>query len=239
MELQKGDRELEALNIQLNDQDSLRQYKEPYDHYSVSFIPHLFGCSLVWCGNIVYGKEPSYLKFRAIEVIARVPYYSWISASYTMLTFFYNDPAKAMKLSEVEKYARLAEDNETMHVVVISELAQKEGKVGFVRHTLIPMLFAFFYFWSSYILFLLYPRYSYELNYFFENHAFDQYDRFLEMYREELKQKTISSDFLNWYGRSPRTQYEFFMSVRNDEIIHRNTSIERIQTDIEKTSERN
>ncbi|MFM2374198.1 MAG: Alternative oxidase, partial [Candidatus Parcubacteria bacterium] len=89
--------------------------------------------------------------------------------------------------------------------------------------------FAFFYFWSSYILFLVKPRYSYELNFMFENHAFLQYDRFLEIYGEELKRKHVQSDFLEWYGRHPRNQYEFFLSVRNDEIIHRNTSIHEIQ----------
>ncbi len=180
------------------------------------------------CGNLVYGREPSYLKFRAVEVIARVPYYSWTSAEYSLMTFFYTNQEKAMKLSNTTKFARMAEDNETMHVIVISQLAKAERKAGFIRHTLIPMLFAFFYFWSSYFLYLLKPRYSYELNYLFESHAFAQYDRFLELFGDELHKKPILNDFLDWYGRYPRSQYEFFLSVRNDEIIHRNMSIERI-----------
>ena len=39
-----------------------------------------------------------------------------------------------------------------MHVVVISQLAKRGQKAGFFLHTLIPMLFAFFYFWWSYLL---------------------------------------------------------------------------------------
>jgi hypothetical protein len=229
MELQRGNEELEQLNQALNDPEVLARYKEVLDNYTPAWLPRFLGKVLVWCGNVVYGSEPSYLKFRAVEVIARVPYHSWASAAYTLLTLCYANEAKAIQLSGVAKYARLAQDNETMHVVVISHLAQKEGHAGFICYTLIPMLFAFFYFWSSYILFLVKPRYSYELNFMFENHAFLQYDRFLEIYGEELKRKHVQSDFLEWYGRHPRNQYEFFLSVRNDEIIHRNTSIHEIQ----------
>lgn len=228
MELQRGNEELEALNKTLNDPEELRAYKEPYDSYRPALLPRLLGRFLVFAGNLVYGKEPSYMKFRAVEVIARVPYHSWSSAAYTMLTMFYTNEHKAKRLSEVAKYARLAQDNETMHVVVISQLAAHEERAGMFRHTLIPMLFAFFYFWWSYVLYLVNPRYSYELNYMFEGHAFEQYDRFLETCGEELKKKPIASEFLEWYGRHPRSQYEFFLSVRNDEIIHRNTSIREI-----------
>ena len=229
MELQRGSGELEKLNEALNDEQVLADYKRPFDNYHASVFPRMLGNLLVWCGNTVYGEAPSYLKFRAVEVIARVPYQSWDSAAYTLLTLFYCDEKKALKLSNLAKYARVAQDNETMHVVVISTLAAQEAKAGTIRHTLIPMLFAFFYFWMSYLLFLIKPRYSYELNYLFESHAFEQYDRFLKLQGPELKKKPISSEFLEWYGRHPRTQYEFFLSVRNDEIIHRNTSIEEIK----------
>jgi len=229
MELQRGDPELEDLNKALNDPELLENYKRPYDNYQVSIVPKILGNILVWFGNIVYGKRPSYLKFRAVEVIARVPYQSWSSAAYTLLTLFYKNQKKAMALANVTKYARLAQDNETMHVVVISHLAQKHARAGFIRYTCIPLVFAFFYFWSSYLLYLLNRRYSYELNYLFESHAFSQYSEFLITHEEELKDRAMVSDFLEWYGRYPRSEYEFFQSVRNDEIIHRNTSIKEIE----------
>jgi hypothetical protein len=229
MELMRGDTDLERLNQELNDPAQLEAYKKPYDTYKPAAIPRMLGHFLVWSGNVVYGHEPSYLKFRAVEVIARVPYHSWSSAAYTMLTMFYTDEKKAMALSNVSKYARIAQENETMHVVVISNLAKSEGKAGFLRHNFIPMWFAFFYFWWSYFLYLANPRYSYELNYMFENHAFEQYNEFLEKHGEELRKKTVESEFLAWYGRNPRSQYEFFLSVRNDEMIHRNTSIKEIE----------
>lgn len=219
--------EFEKLVQSLNDPESLRAYKEPLDHYLTSFLPRLLGGALIFFGNLVYGK-PSYLKFRAVEVIARVPYQSWSSAAFTLLTLFYTDSKRALRLSTISRFSRFASDNETMHVVVISELAKKEEPGGLIRHTLIPMSFAFFYFWMSYVMYLINPRWSLETNYLFEQHAFDQYSLFLRDNEALLKSKSIESEFLAWYGRHPRSQYEFFESVRNDEIIHRNQSIHEI-----------
>ncbi len=229
MELVRGNEELEKLNQELNDPKHLLAYKTIYDNYRPSFLPRVSGNFLVWCGNLFYGSEPSYLKFRAVEVIARVPYHSWSSAAYTLMTIFYKDEHKALKLASVTKFARLSQDNETMHVVVISHLAAAEEHARFWLHTVIPMFFALFYFWWSYLLYLINTRYSYELNFLFEQHAFEQYSRFLDIHGDELKKKNIESDFLSWYGRHPKNQYEFFRSVRNDEIIHRNSSIEEIK----------
>ena len=234
MELTAGNKELETLNIQLNDPEQLEAYKKPYDSYRPHLLPRILGHFLVLCGNIVYGRNPSYLKFRAVEIIARVPYHSWSSAAFTLLTLFFSDEQKALRLTNLANYAKIASDNETMHVVVISKLAQKEERLGLIRHTVIPMLFAFFYFWASYCLYLLRPRWSYELNYLFESHAFEQYSRFLELRGEELKKKPVQSDFLDWYGRNPINQYDFFLSIRNDEIVHRNQSIHEIDEEADK-----
>ena len=218
----------ELLIESLNDEATLKSYKEPLDMYRPSLLPRLLGGVLIWCGNTVYGRSPSYLKFRAVEVIARVPYHSWASVAFTLLTLFYSDEKRALRLSRRARFARFASDNETMHVVVISALAHKEHHAGIIRHTLIPLFFAFFYFWMSYILYLLNPRWSLETNYLFEQHAFDQYSLFLTQNEAALKSKSIESEFLAWYGRHPRSQYEFFRSVRNDELVHRNRSVREI-----------
>lgn len=220
---------LEALAISLNDPVALEEYKRPYDNYHCSFVPRVLGGLLVHLGNIVYGHAPSYLKFRAVEVIARVPYHSWDSAVFTLLTFFYRNADKALALGETSRFARLAQDNETMHVVAISEIAMREAKANVIIHTIIPMIFAFFYFWASYILYLVKPRYSLELNYLFESHAFEQYSRFLEEREHELKHKKVESAYLIWYGRNVTNQYELFSLIRNDEIIHRNRSIRELE----------
>src|SRR3989344_5824399 len=136
--------ELEELNVRLNDDAVRQKYQKNGDGYRASFLPRLLGNSLIGLGNLVYGRKPSYLKFRAIEVIARVPYHSWASATYTVLTLFYMDEARALKLSRVTRYAGIAQENETMHVVAITTFAAKETGAGFIRYTAIPVIFAFF-----------------------------------------------------------------------------------------------
>ena len=220
--------EHEKLVESLNDDAILAEYKKPLDNYRVGLVPRLLGGLLVGSGTLVYGNKPSYLKFRAIEVIARVPYQSWASAIFTLLTLFYSNEQRALRLSSISRFVRFAADSETMHVIVISALAKKEKRAGVLRYTLIPMLFALFYFWAAYLLYLVSARWSLEMNYLFESHAFSQYDRFIKENEEALKNKSVESEFLSWYGRNPRSQYEFFRSVRNDELIHRNQSIHQI-----------
>lgn len=228
--MQFCDPELETLNIELRkNPEALQKYVQKYDAYRPSALPRFFGNLLVLCGNIVYGKTPSYLKFRAVEVIARVPYHSWESAAYTLLTLFFTDEKRAMKLSEMSWFSRTAKENETMHVVVISHFARAEKVVSPIRGTMIPLMFAFVYFWGVYILYLVNPRHALELNYMFESHAFKQYSEFVETNKDALIAKSASSEYLSWYGRDVANQYEFFNSVRIDEIIHRNRSIELIE----------
>lgn len=220
----------EALVLKLNDATELEAYKKRHDDYKVSFLPRVFGDVLVMSGNLVYGKKPTYQKFRAVEIIARVPYHSWTSAVYTLLTLFYSNEQRAINLLKISLFARLAQDNETMHVVVISQIAKHEHPSGIISGTLIPVLFAFFYFWAAYLLYIFNSKYALELNYLFEQHAFNQYSEFLKEHEEDLKKKSVSSDFLKWYGRDSKNQYDFFRSVRNDELTHRNQSIEEINT---------
>lgn len=228
MELFTQDTDLEKLNHELNDDVLRAEYAEPYNAYKTAAIPRFFGMILMGAGNVVYGKKPSYLKFRAIELVARVPYYSWESAVYTLLTLGFSDERKALRFSRVSAFSRIAQDNETMHVVVISHIARNEPCGGWLRRTALPVLFAAVYFWIVYIMYLCNRRWALEVNYLFENHAYHQYSEFLDLYEDELRHKPVTSDFLAWYGRTPRTQYEFFQSVRNDELIHRNMSVREI-----------
>lgn len=218
----------EDLVRELNDPALRAQYAAPYDQYPAGVVPLALGAVLMAFGNLLYGFRPSYGKFKAIEVVARIPYQSWEVASYTLLSAFHGDEAHAMKLTRTAAFTRAAQDNETMHVVVISHLAKKARASGFFRHTLIPLLFALVYFWVIYFLYMLSHRAALELNYLFEKHAYSQYDRFLRENEELLRGLPCSSEFLNFYGRNPRNQYEFFESVRNDELIHRNRSIREI-----------
>jgi hypothetical protein len=215
----------EEVVASLTDAENLRAYKEAGDNYQVHWLPKIFGTLLVTLGNLVFGEKPSYGKFKAVEVIARIPYQSWEVASYMFLTFFYSNEQKAIELSHTSRFGRAAQDNETMHVIVISQLAKKYGEDSFLIHTCIPLAFSFFYFAGSFILYIINPKYSFELNYLFESHAFEQYTRFVADNEDDLKSKPVISEFLTLYGRFPKSEYELFVSIKNDEIIHRNASV--------------
>ncbi len=202
----------------------LVEYKRRYDHFALRRTPRFLGKVLVASGDLFYGREPSYGKFKAIEVIARIPYQSWEVVGYMLLTLFYSDERRAVRLSQTLRFGRFSQDNETMHVVVLSQLARKYGECGFLRYTLMPLLFSFFYFAASFLLYLVSPRRALELNYVFEDHAFSQYSRFLEERGEALRNRAVKSEFLDFYGREVATEYDLFRTIRCDEIIHRNLS---------------
>ena len=203
-------------------------YAGEYDAYRPGLFPRVLGALLVFAGNVVYGREPSYLKFRAVEIIARVPYHSWNAAVYTLMTLCFANEQRALALASTSRFAHFAQENETMHVVVISQLAALHEKAGFIRGSFLPVLFAFFYFWWSYVLYIVHRRSSYELNFLFESHAYQQYSSFLTQNEDVLKARVMASDYLEWYGREAKTEYDFFVWVRNDELIHRNESIEAV-----------
>ena len=106
---------------------------------------------------------------------------------------------------------------------------KREHGSKFFRHTLIPLIFSFFYFWVVYFIYMFSPKTALEINYLFEDHAFLQYQQFLDTCGEELKKKSVRSEFLEWYGRHPMNEYELFRSIRNDEVIHRNRSIRELE----------
>ena len=221
--------EHEALVRQLNDPALRTAYAHPYDDYRVGPIARVLGWLLVTSGTIVYGARPSYGKFKAIEVIARIPYQSWEVASYTLLTAFYGNEQRAIELTKTGAFSRMAQDNETMHVVVITQICKRLNCVGPIRHMLVPLVFAFFYFWTIYLLYMVHRRSALELNYLFENHAYHQYQQFLEENEQDLSDRVCDYEFLQLYGRHVRSEYELFELIRNDELVHRNRSIREIE----------
>lgn len=221
--------EQERLVRELVDPVLRADYARPYDGYRPGVLARSLGALLVTSGNLFYGKKPSYPKFKAIEVIARIPYQSWEVAAYTLLTGFYMNETRALRLSKTAAFSRIAQDNETMHVVVLSQITKRLGCCNFFMHTFIPLVFALFYFWAIYFLYIFSPKSSLELNYLFESHAYAQYQEFLDSHEAELKTRPITSEFLQFYGRNVRSEYELLETIRNDELIHRNRSIREIE----------
>jgi hypothetical protein len=219
----------EELNKKLNDPELRAEYARAFDNYRPGFAARVLGKLFTKSGDLMYGKKPTYQKFKAIEVVARIPYQSWEVASYTLLTWFYSNERRAVELAKTSAFSRMAQDNETLHVVVISQIVKRLKCESFFRHTVIPLIFATFYALAVFVLYLVSRRAALELNYVFESHAFEQYSEFLEKNRERLRITPVSSEFLEFYGRHVKSELELFESIRNDELIHRNRSIRELQ----------
>ena len=214
----------EALLEQFKDKEKLQTYKERYDNLPTSFFPRFLAKILFGTVDVIYGKKPTIKKFKVLEVVARVPYQTWEFANYLLTTNFYTNEEKVLKYAMRSDFGKFAQDNETMHVVVISQIAKEHCKQIWLIHTFLPIVLAYIYFGISTILYLVSSRYSYELNYLFENHAYNQYEWLIKDHADELAEKPLKSKFLDFYGRPAKNQLEFFEAVKNDEIIHRNQS---------------
>lgn len=216
--------EREVLNLQ--NSQKREQVWQKFANVKVSVLAKFSAKIIFFLTDFFYGKSPSYRKFRAIEVIARIPYQSWEVFSYCTQTLFFTNENKAISLTEVSQFSRLAQDNETMHVVVISQIMKNHTRISFFSDYFIPIILSFFYWWISFFLYGLRKRWSFEINYLFETHAYLEYQKFIDLNQDSLKQSTFSSQFLDLYGRKVNSELEFFELVRNDELLHRNSSIE-------------
>ena len=179
--------------------------------------------------DIMYGKKPSLGKFRVLEVVARIPYQSWEVTHYFLTTHLYMNERRVIDLFRDSEFARSAQDNETMHVVVITQMCKSEKTgTGILRFYITPLLIAYLYAIFCLLFYFFTPRKAYELNYIFEDHAREQYTIFLAN-NEQFKEKPLRSKFLEVYSRANANYHDFFAGVRDDEINHRDRSLEAMQ----------
>ena len=179
--------------------------------------------------DIMYGKKPSLGKFRVLEVVARIPYQSWEVVHYFLTTHLYSNEWRAIDFFRDSEFARSAQDNETMHVGGATQMGKSEKTgTGILRFYIVPLLIAYLYAVFCLLFYFFTPRKAYELNYIFEDHAREQYAIFLAN-NEQFKEKPLKSKFLEVYGRANANYHDFFAGVRDDEINHRDRSLEAMQ----------
>jgi ubiquinol oxidase len=217
----------ESQAISLLDPATRQALEAKYAGYRPGLLPRILARHLVFLGNLFYGRQPSLRKFYAVEIIARIPYASWELLSYIAQTAVFSNEQRAIKLGKHSRFSRVAHDNETMHVIVLrSMLTAKE--CGALRGTLLPLAISAGYFLACALLHTIRPRWAYELNALFEDHAYAQYGDFLVAHEAELKNQPLKSRFLEFYGRTVVSRWEFFCLVRNDELLHKVHSLDLI-----------
>ena len=120
-----------------------------------------------------------------LELIARVPYQSWERIAYLAISRVHRDLGLARRIHDRLEESRGQQDNEEWHLLIMSELAAREGTgQGWLRYRLLPQIVATVYYLLSWLLFLTVPAASYRLNADFEDHAEHEYMAFVAAHPE-------------------------------------------------------
>jgi len=177
--------------------------------------------------DLLYGRKRTLSKFKVLEIIARVPYQAWEHVAYIAMTHTYHRPQFARRVFEFVRESRAQQDNEQWHLLILEELVQKKGtRENFLLARLVPQFIAFFYYHVSWLLYVIQPRLSYELNADFEDHAEHEYMGFVQE-NPPFDQEPFASDFENDYG-SFRSLGDLLRRIGLDERLHKQESIDRM-----------
>ena len=178
--------------------------------------------------DLFYGRKRTLSKFKVLEVIARVPYQSWEHVAYVAMTHKFGEPDFARRIFDFVLESRKQQDNEQWHLLILEEMIHRQSqKEGFLRYRLLPQLIAFFYYHVSWLLYVIRPRLSYQLNAHFEDHAEHEY---MEFVRENpsLEETPFESIFKKDYG-SFESEADLFRRIALDEREHKIESLARME----------
>ena len=189
------------------------------------------------------GEGRDFARFYALETIARVPYFSYLSVLHVYETLGKWRRAKYLKLHFAESW------NELHHLLIMEELG---GNDRFFDRFLAQHI-AFGYYAVVILLYLINPVEAYNLNEDVEEHAFSTYDEYLRENEEKLKALPAPQAAINYYVdgdmymfdefqtdceiRRPVIEnlYDVFVAIRDDEAAHVNT-MKMLQTELDVTT---
>lgn len=178
--------------------------------------------------DLIYGRQRSFSKFKVLEVIARVPYQAWEHVAYIAVTHTYPMPKFARHIFEFVRESRSQQDNEQWHLFILEELTQRKGiKENVFLFLILPQIMAFIYYHVSWLLYVMKPYWSYDLNADFEDHAEHEYMSFVRD-NPGFESSAFESEFKKDYGNL-ETLADLFRRIGLDERIHKDESLYRMQ----------
>mmetsp|Transcript_26460 Transcript_26460/g.50248 ORF Transcript_26460/g.50248 Transcript_26460/m.50248 type:complete len:397 (-) Transcript_26460:446-1636(-) len=188
----------------------------------------------VWGLDILYAGRPI-PRFWVLEVIARIPYFSYVSVLHLYESLGWWQNSELSKVHFAEAYA------EQHHLLIMEALGgnRKWGDRFIAQHT------AVLYFWIIFVMYLFSPKWSYYFMQLVEQHAADTYSVFCENNADVLKEYPPPEVAVQFYrdgdmymfdefqsGSAPGTRrppvnnlYEVFQNIRDDELEHVKTMI--------------
>lgn len=184
------------------------------------------------------GDSRAYARFYALETVARVPYFAFLSVLHLYETLGWHRRADYLKVHFAQSI------NELHHLMIMEEL----GGNARWRDRALAQHVAVAYFGVCCALYALSPRMAYGLNELVEEHAYHTYDKFLGEREAELRALPAPAVAKRYYEtgdlylfdefqseavrdgdynerRRPviETLYDTFVNVRNDEYEHMRT----------------
>lgn len=171
--------------------------------------------------DLVYGKKRTLEKFRVLEVVARVPYQAWESVAYVAMTHTSKNPDFARRVYDRARIARVEQDNEQWHLLILEELTRDQRRPWF-KGRIIPQILAVSYYQLSWILFVIRPKWSYQLNADFEDHAAHEYALMVQEH-PEWETTPFESQFQGEFGAYDSLA-DMFRQIGYDEALHRQES---------------
>ncbi len=208
----------QSLDLKSEQQKTLNSPRHRY-----GFLASLLFVSM----DLFYGRNKTMSKFKVLEVIARVPYQSWEHVAYIAMTHTYGAPHFARRIFDFVKESRDQQDNEQWHLLILEEIVQKRGILeNFFLSRVLPQFIAFFYYHVSWVLYVLRPAWSYQLNADFEDHAEHEYMEFVKE-NPDFETESFESDFSGDYG-SFASLADLLRNIGLDERHHKDQSLARI-----------
>lgn len=172
--------------------------------------------------NLFFRDRP-YARFYALETVARVPYFAYLSVLHLFETL-----GRWREVQYLQKEHFEESWNEMHHLLIMESLGGSEQ----FADRFVAMHMAVFYYWIAVGLYMLEPTAAYNINQAVEQHAFDTYDDFLRTHERELRTTVAPQVALDYYqtgtfedpfGRRPQrieSLYDVFLHIREDEGVH-------------------
>lgn len=179
--------------------------------------------------DLVYGRKKTFSKFKALELLARVPYQSRENVAYIAITHMYADREFARRVFNRVKETREAQDNEMWHLLILEELIHASGiKENVLLYRILPQVIAFTYYHICWFLYAVKPSRGYLLNAQFEDHAEHEYMEFVAE-NPQFESEPFKSLFEEDYA-SFESVADAFRQIAHDERMHKEESLEWIAT---------
>jgi hypothetical protein len=119
--------------------------------------------------------------------------------------------------------SRGQQDNEQWHLLILDELIGRSGVVeSRIKYFWIPQAIAVVYYQVSWLMYVVHPKWSYQLNADFEDHAEHEYAHLVQEH-PEWEDTRWESEFRGDYG-DHASLADVFRQIGHDERVHKQES---------------